>query len=338
MFKMNVKEKLLQFLNKGEDPPGQHQWTLSELTGLLIGELKEKGKERTARAYATVLHGVTRYNGGEELCMDHLSRDFLCGYESYMKRKGNSLNTVSFYMRNLRAIYNKGVKRGLYTPSRINLFEEVYTGVDKTPKRAIVEKEVRALEHKAEEIRARQASSADPYLISLYYFLFCFYARGMSFVDMAFLRKADITNEVIRYKRIKTGQQVVVRLMPEMKQILRFFQPMVGNSPFLFPVISDPGKDVRVQYESGLRVQNKRLKRIALMCGIKQNLSTHVARHSWASLAKKHHVPLEVISEGLGHTSVKTTAIYLSSFEQQVLDRANRKVVRAVKKSDIGQK
>jgi integrase len=161
-------------------------------------------------------------------------------------------------------------------------------------------------------------------------FLFCFHARGMCFVDMAHLKKADLRGDTIRYRRAKTGQLIELKVLPAMRRIIDWFSPQTSGSHYLFPVITDTDGDVQLQYESGLRVQNLRLKRIAAMCGITDGLSTHVARHSWATVARNTGLPLAVISEGLGHTHQRTTEIYLASLERSVIDRASLVVSESI--------
>lgn len=153
----------------------------------------------------------------------------------------------------------------------------------------------------------------------------------MSYVDMAYLKKTDIRNGVIHYRRRKTGQYLEISLTRELKSILSFFSPFVKGSPYLFPVIRSKEKE-RVQYENGLRLQNHYLKKLTHTLGLSAPLSTHVARHTWATIAKKEYIPLAVISEALGHNSQKTTQIYLASLDNRILDEANLKIARAIKK------
>jgi integrase len=152
----------------------------------------------------------------------------------------------------------------------------------------------------------------------------------MCFVDMAHLKKSDIKGNTIRYRRKKTGQVIELIVVPAMHRILERFVPLTAGSEYLFPIITNPKKNLRLQYESGLRLQNQRLKKIAAGCGIDKNISTHCARHSWATVAKSKGLPLAVISEGLGHANQKTTEIYLASLEQSLLDMASIVVSEAI--------
>lgn len=197
-------------------------------------------------------------------------------------------------------------------------------------------------------------------------FMFGFLAQGMSFVDMAYLRKKDIKGNMIRYHRRKTRQTIEVEITPELQACMDYFREEVKDSPYVLPIIRRPGENERLQYESALRLQNKWLKRLATqICFAEEKgererekgrrdkpignqiskisyvysflpspctflLSTHVARHSWATLAKQLNLPIGIISECLGHTSEKTTRIYLGAFDSKIIAEANRKIVRLI--------
>ncbi len=126
------------------------------------------------------------------------------------------------------------------------------------------------------------------------------------------------------------SQQIELLVVPAMRRIIEWFAPQTEGSEYLFPVLTDPEKDIRLQYESGLRLHNIRLKKIAEHCRINHRFSSHSARHSWATVAKNANLPISVISEGLGHNNQKTTQIYLASLERSVLDDASRLVSNAI--------
>jgi integrase len=116
-----------------------------------------------------------------------------------------------------------------------------------------------------------------------------------------------------------------------MRRILDWIAPRTAATDYVFPVFVDPSQDMLLQYESGLRRQNRCLKRVARLCGIPgERLTTHASRHSWATIARDQGLPLAVISEGLGHSNQRTTEIYLASLEQSVLDNASLVVSRAM--------
>lgn len=293
----------------------------------LSSELIRLGQERTARAYRTAVGGLIEFNNGKDLPLSHINSFLIKSYERVMKEKGKSLNTISFYMRNLRAIYNKAVNKGYVENKYENPFREVYTGVDKTRKRALTQEEILRL-HNLEFSQLLDGKKAtDSVDLGLYkawrLFFFCFHTRGMSYVDMAYLRKDNIHGNIIRYYRKKTGQLIEVKITPRLQSLIDSFADEVKHSPYLFPIIRDSQKSKRLYYESGLRQQNRCLKILAVKADINRSLSTHVSRHSWATMAKKENLPIWVISESLGHNNEKTTYTYLASLDRSALDRAN---------------
>lgn len=297
---------------------------LTSFVFVLVNELNSSGHERTAKAYTTTLKKVISFNNEKDLRFEHLNTDFLKSFENDLMSCGKSPNTISFYMRNLRAIYNKAIERK-YFVSRENPFKTVYTGVRTTKKRALYKEDLNSL-YSVDLNEIVKVSGYDKLIEAKHYFFFCFHARGMSFVDMVYLRKENIKEGVISYYRKKTGKLIEIKVTPEMYFIIDYFALQVINSPYVFPFLNDNHKSERLQYESALRVQNKRLKKLAKLAGIKETLSTHVARHSWATIAKLVNLPLWVISEGLGHSDEKTTYKYLASFERSVLDNANEQI------------
>ncbi len=310
---------------------------LTDFVDKLGRELEEFGRYRTARGYHTVVNRLTRFYGSRELQLKQITPILIRRFEYHLKQEGLAVNSISFYMRNLRAIYNKAIRNGLLTTPVFNPFEEVFTGVQVTRKRAISREEMiridrliaDSMEQKPGKIT--NTNSVEGLGKACLLFLFSFYARGMSFIDMAYLQKENLRNGMITYQRKKTGQLIEIKVTQPLQQIIRLFKDKTADSPFLLPIIENSTHSFRLQYESALRLQNERLKKIAGICGISKNLSTHVARHTWATIAKNEHLPLAIISEGLGHTSEKTTAIYLASFNHSVLHQANEKVINAIK-------
>jgi integrase len=310
------------------------QVPLAGLAEALSCELRDKDRDRTANAYITAANGLTDFTGNENLLLSDITPALLIRYDNYLIQLGRELNTVSFHLRNLRAIYNKAVFLGLIPPPQENIFAGLHTGVYPTQKRALDTDEMRALAKLSidlledSEVSPAEGEPESPPKLTLLqcailYFLFCFHARGMSFIDMAFLRKENIHGDSILYCRRKTKKMMPVKITAPMQSIIDRFAHTVTDSPYLFPIIDPARGNERRQYATALALQNKLLKIISRMAGIDKVISTHVARHSWATLAKRKNVPLAVISEGLGHRDERTTAIYLDSFETSVLDEVS---------------
>ena len=309
--------------------------TLGAFTDKLATELEKNGFIRTARAYRTATTRLIEFSGDKNLSYEHITPELLADFQTALKADGLKMNSVSNYMRSLRAVYNKAINDGRIARRGDNLFAGVFTGNSTTRKRALTQDELEILvafdPTEQAPIRSVHQELPEHLAPGLAMFLFCYHARGMCFIDMAHLKKNDLHGDTIRYRRHKTGQPIELQVLPPMRRIIDWFAWQTpAGSPYLFPVITDPDGDVNRQYESGLRLQNQRLKKIAEMCGLPKGFSTHWARHSWATVAKNTGLPLAVISEGLGHSNQRTTEIYMASLERSVLNRASRMVSEAI--------
>ena len=297
----------------------------SEFAEVLIAEKREQGRASLAAKYTLSLNSFRRFVGkGAPVAIEGMSAALMQRYEAYLKQRGLCLNTVSFYMRTLRAIYNQAVERG-FTP-QAKPFARVYTGIARTKKRAVDVGDVRKIREAVLPCGSAAALSRDLFLFSLY-------TCGMSMVDMAYLKKGDVVGGYITYRRRKTGQPILVRWEPCMQEIVERYD--TGASPYLLPIISRPGVDEVRQYRNKIRVVNKHLKQLGHRLGLAAKLTTYVARHSWASIAKDLQVPVSAISEAMGHTSESTTRIYLKSFENAVVDRANHAVLQGLGNGEL---
>ena len=281
----------------------------------VIIQLRQLGKIRTSETYTATLKSFMEFREEHDVPLDGVNSDLMLLYEAHLKAKGVRMNTISFYMRILRAVYNRAVEKDL-TPQKYP-FRHVYTGVDKTVKRAVPVKVIKALK----ELNLSMKSSLD---FARDMFMFSFYTRGMSFVDMAYLKKTDLQNGILTYCRRKTGQRLTVKWEKCMEEIIKKYPS--NSSTYLLPIIKEQGNE-RKQYDNALHLVNYRLKDLSGMLKLQRPLTMYVARHSWASVAKVRNVPLSVISEGMGHDSEKTTQIYLASLEASVVDKANKMIL-----------
>lgn len=282
----------------------------------VIAWLKQLNKVRTAENYTATLNSFVRFCGDKNILLDEISSDLMMEYEAYLKAQGISMNTVSFYMRILRAVYNRAVDKGL-TDQR-NPFRHVYTGIDKIVKRAVPMKAVKRIKNLDLSMKPSLDFARDM-------FMFSFYTRGMSFVDMAYLKKKDLQNGILAYRRRKTGQQLFIRWEKCMQEIINKYPDC--HTDYLLPVIRRHEEE-QSQYRNALWLINNKLKEIAVLAGLQANLTMYVSRHSWASIAKSKNIPLSVISEGMGHDSEATTQIYLASLDSAMIDKANRTILK----------
>lgn len=287
-----------------------------------VDRTRRMGKVRTAEAYASSLNSFQRFWGEQgDMAFEDIDAALMTEYEAYLEQDGKCPNTVSFYMRNLRTLYNRAVEEGL-TENRFP-FRRVNTRVEKTVKRAVTAEIIARIKELELSLHPALEFTRD-------LFLLCFYLRGMSFVDLAFLKKKDLQNGVLVYRRRKTGQQLCIKWEPFMQEIVRKYTD--PESPYMLPIIKESGKDERRQYLNASHLMNRKLKKIGRMIGCPIKLTFYVSRHGWASIAQSQHIPLPVISEALGHDSEDTTRIYLALLDTAVVDRANSKVINSIVK------
>lgn len=285
----------------------------------IIAKLKQNGKVRTSETYKSTLNSFKKFREGEDIMLDCLTSEIMEAYEAWHHKRGVAPNTISFYTRILRAVYNRAVEDDII--ENRNPFKHVYTGVDKTVKRALPITLVK-------RIKALDLSLTPSLDFARDMFLMSFYLRGMSFIDMAFLKKSDLKNGYITYRRRKTGQQLIIEWTKEMQLILDKYPE--NESDYLLPVIRNPCTNERCTYRNVGYNINHNLKSIAGMVGITIPLTLYVARHSWASAAKAKGIPISVISEGMGHDSEATTQIYLASLDTSVVDKANSLILKSL--------
>ena len=318
-----MKNTVRQCMNSalgGRERKVTGRMTLVRYVWRTVEQMDAVNKKRTKEIYLTALRSFMEFRQGKDIALDGLDSDMILKYESYLLDvRGISRNSSSFYMRALRALYNRAVDAGVVADCCP--FKHVYTGVDRTVKRALPLKSIKRIMNLDLSDRPRSAFARD-------LFMFSFYTRGMSFVDMAYLRKSDLGNGVLTYRRRKTGQLLQIRWEKCMQAIIERYGN--GADGYLLPIITKEGCDARQQYLGAICATNVFLKEVGAMAGISQPLTTYVARHSWASIAKQKNVPLSVISEGMGHDNEKTTRIYLATLESSAVDKANSTVIKAL--------
>ena len=305
-----VEDILLKF---NKQPDGQ---SLFPFMQGIIGQLRRLNRIRTSETYAATFASFMKFRNGQDILLCEIDSDTIMLYEAWLKANGNCPNTTSFYMRILRAVYNRAVEKEL-TEQR-HPFKHVYTGIDKTVKRAVPLKAVKRIKVLDLTLKPHLDYARDM-------FLFSFYTRGMSFIDMAYLRKKDLQNGTLSYRRRKTGQQLFIKWERCMQEILDKYP--VNETEYFLPIITKRDEDYRKQYANELHQVNHLLKKIGKQLDLPIPLTMYVGRHSWASIAKSRNVPISVISEGMGHDSENTTLIYLASLDTSVVDKANKKIL-----------
>lgn len=284
-----------------------------------IHHKEQIGKVRSSETYRSMLNSFTCFRKGVDLTFDMMDGMLMELYEAWMRKCGLTRNSTSFYMRILRTNYKLAVEKGL-TPDR-HPFRNVYCGIDKTVKRSLPFSEIK-------KISALDLSRKPSMDFARDMFMFSFCTCGMSFIDMAYLKKADLNNGCLAYRRKKTGQLMMIEWTRQMQDIIDKYKS--DGTSYLLPIITREDGSERRQYQNQMRKTNRLLKDIANRAGLPLSLSMYYARHSWATIARGRDVPLAVISEGLGHDSETTTQIYLDSIKSSEVDKVNRMILEGL--------
>jgi integrase len=288
-----------------------------EFMHTVIIRLRDEGRDRTAEAYQSAFTSFRKFLRYNDIYLCDIDEDLIKDYEVFLHHGGLSKNSSSFYMRILRAVLNRAIDRNLVSES--NPFRHVYTGVDKTVKRAINLSAIK-------RIKNLNLAHDKPCDFARDMFMFSFYMRGMSFIDMAHLRRSNLSRGYVTYRRRKTGQELCIKWEKCMQQIVDKYRVKCCGD-YMLPILKGNSKD-RNQYKYMLSRLNKSLRDVAIYARIfNLPLTLYVARHSWASIAKSKKIPLSVISESMGHDSEKTTRIYLTTLDRSVVDNANTKIL-----------
>jgi len=274
------------------------------------------GKIGNSKAYSSTVSMLKKFSGKREIRFSEFSYKRLLEFEQFLVKRKLQPNTISFYMRTLRAILNRAIKEKL-CPASNYVFKDYRIRHQTTRKRAISKVDI-------DRIQGLELEPGSPVEFARDLFLFSFYTRGMSLIDIVYLQKTDIKKGRVEYSRRKTGQKFSIKLTDAAQTVIDRYR---NDSPFVFPVIKRKGKEY-LDYVSFKRLVNKKLKDVGNLAETAIPLTTYVARHSWATIAKRQGIPTSIISEGLGHETEHTTQIYLDSFENDVLDRANELITR----------
>lgn len=282
-----------------------------------IERLRQLNHIGTAKNYRAALGSFKRFRNNEDIPMEAIDQVTMEDYQAYLKSAGLTPNSISFYTRILRAVYNRAIEQDLVKDRRP--FRTVFTGTEKTLKRAISISDIKRIRDLDLSLKPNLEFARD-------LFLFLFFCRGMSFIDAAFLKKPDIQNGVLTYRRHKTNQVLHIKIIKPIKELVDRYSS--NDSPYLLPVVTRPHCDERRQYETALRRVNNALKTIAKMVKLQIPLTTYVSRHAWATIAKSKNIPVNVISDALGHDSIATTQIYLASIDTSVIDKANELIIK----------
>lgn len=293
---------------------------------MTISKLMLEQRYGTASQYQSGLSSFSQFlrkRGIEKLLFKDFDSLIVLDYIHYLRKRCISENTVNMYLKILRALQNKAKKSGINVGKHLP-FENIQLRKQETLKRALSVEDISRIATCDLSFNPLMDQARD-------IFMFSFYTRGMSFVDIIHLQESSMINDMIYYERHKTRQRLQIKIEKPLREIIDKYRNC--GSSYIFPVLSDksqPNRTLYISYRYALGCINRSLKRLGRELGISQLLTTYVARHSWATIAKLQGVPISGISESLGHRSEYTTQIYLRSFGSEVIEQINKKVIDSI--------
>lgn len=296
--------------------------TIREFYTQLIKEFEEAEQVGNRLIYKSSFNSLKAYTSNKlDIYFSDIDVEWLKAYEKWQRKKGNKETTISLQFRTLRSAYNKAIDakaaRKKYYPFDDYKVSKFNT---KTKKRAITKEEVMKI------ITTETINATELRVLSRDVFTFAYLSGGISFVDMANLTSNNIYKGRLRYIRQKTHQDISIKLCEQAKEIIEKYTYHKKKATYLFPILNAQSHKTAIQKQNRIHKVlaqiNGELKVLASELEIEADMTTYVARHSFASILKNYGVNVSLISEILGHSDLKTTQIYLDSFENTQIDEA----------------
>ena len=272
----------------------------------MIEERKAEYALGTAHIYQASRNALSAFLKAHDIPFKRVRPELLKQFERFLRRRGNSWNTVSTYMRVLRAVY---IKRALKAEEMGQLLDTKCT-------------------RKQSELLQK----------THHLFVLMFLLRGLPFVDLAYIQKKDLNGNILTYHRRKTGRQITITVTKDAMNIIREYMDTTTESPYLFPILSAEGGEDTIyrEYQQALRIFNYQLTKLGELLGLTTELTSYTARHTWATLAYYLEVHPGIIREAMGHSSIKVTETYLKPFNIKKLDETNLSIIGYAKRSFEG--
>lgn len=308
----------------------------------MISQLQRENRMATADNYRRTrrsFESFLQHSARKEVDIRRVDAGLLADYAEWLSVGGCHANTVAFHMRYLRAAYNRALKTGITAiPAAGHPFLHVSTLPTPTTKRAASADIIKALCRL--DIRAQLMATGrspgrktfqktlDDLTFARDIFLFCFYACGMPFVDVAYLTRDNLREGRLCYRRHKTQRYIKMEILPQMQHLIDRY---ASQGPYLFPILCSLScKEAYRQYLKALRKFNHKLDMLSDLLGLGVRLTSYVARHSWATTVYHHNMPVAYICERMGHTTEQTTRNYLKSFESSKIDEMNKRILSQI--------
>lgn len=288
-------------------------------------QLEARGHLNTAAQYKSLQNSILRHcrdtGLSEDVLLENITESFVIRYRKYLELQGVKGSTICTYLSTLRAVYNKACKIGI-APARPGMFQGNLPRAAPTEKRAVTASLIRYILDAPLKEHPELIPSRDIFAASIY-------LEGMAVRDIMNLRQENLKDNVITYRRSKTGKILSCKVITELQVLLDKY---ATEDSHLFPFLLSDSCHSHKDYRTALRRLNRHLHKLEEVLHIPFHLTTYVARHSWASLAQECNTPIEKISQALGHTSPVTTQIYLKAFNRSVIDEVNETVINCVRK------
>lgn len=289
--------------------------TFKSFTDKLIKEMHQVNKNGNALVYRTAISKFLSFCNNPNIQFNEITYTLLEQFSHSLTVQGLKVNSISNYFRTLRAIYNKAIKQKVVDRSHYP-FHDIKIKSERTLKRAVLRQDIAKLELLQFEKGTAEWQALNSFLLS-------FYLIGVSFTDLAYLTRKNIIDGRVVYRRRKTHKNYSIKLFPQAEAILNAFHQQ--GAKYLIPIlpnhIEEDSLRAKQLIHQWIKTTNKYLKRMGVDVGIPATITTYVARHTFATTAKRLGYSNELIAEALGHEyGNKITNIYLDSFDQVVVD------------------
>lgn len=298
-----------------------------------LQEYKDKGSFKTSSVSRGAFNKLKKFQS-KDFPIEQLNYNFINDFDTYMKKTGCGINTISIYMRAIRSIYNKAIKEGI-VDSNLYPFKNYTVKSETTQKRHLTKSEI---------LKIKNVNLEHIPVVELMRDLFMFgiYARGMNYIDICKLKVKDVitiklTDEKdeeiierrINYTRSKTKSKFSIKVSNDMWCVIKKHGNLVGTKEdFLFPIFK---KDSDYKYyDDRLRKFNRKLRIVQKTAKIDHAFTSYYMRHSYAMLAKNGGLSISLIKDSMGHSDVSITETYLASFSNEILDDANEKILNSL--------
>jgi len=286
-------------------------------------EMEAVGRLGNTAAYRAALSALKTYSGKNSLQFHEVNYEFLSALDNKMLIEGLKKNSIAAYHRSIRAIFNRAINTDI-VDIKLYPYRKFKIRGEGTKKRNLSKQDMAAID-------ALQLEPDSPIWHSRNYFMLSFNLRGMSFTDMATIKRSDISKGRLIYKRKKTHKLYNVKLTTKATEILNYY--MQPDRMYILPIIradiAPNSERERVYIQQAIKTCNKYLKRIGEAAKLEQTITTYYTRHSFATIAKRMGYSKDLISEALGHSfGSKITEAYLDSFDQEVIDEMNEAVCK----------